>query len=72
MRVMSAPDLMAQHAAQLTLRNPLILLFNVFNTANFGASYIGNGRSTSFKQPNGFIPGSGYPFQLQLGARFNF
>jgi hypothetical protein len=46
--------------------------FNVFNTANFGASYIGNGRSTSFKQPNGFIPGSGYPFQLQLGARFDF
>ncbi|PYR35218.1 MAG: hypothetical protein DMF90_14410 [Acidobacteria bacterium] len=46
--------------------------FNLLNTANFGAAYNGNGRSTLFKQPIGFIPGSGYPFQVQLGARFTF
>jgi hypothetical protein len=46
--------------------------FNLFNTANFGQTYNGNGRSATFKQPNGFIPGSGYPFQVQLGGRFEF
>jgi hypothetical protein len=46
--------------------------FNLFNTRNFGQSYNGNGRSVLFKQPDGFIPGSGYPFQIQLGARFDF
>jgi hypothetical protein len=46
--------------------------FNLFNTANFGQSYQGNALSVVFRQPNGFMPGSGYPFQIQLGARFAF
>jgi hypothetical protein len=46
--------------------------FNLFNTANFGQVYNGNARSALFKQPVGFIPGSGYPFQVQVGARFEF
>jgi hypothetical protein len=46
--------------------------FNVFNTANFGGSYGGNARSTTFRQPTGFIPGIGGPRQVQLGARFLF
>ena len=46
--------------------------FNLFNTANFGQTYSGNARSVTFKQPTGFIPGSGYPFQVQLGARLLF
>jgi carboxypeptidase family protein/TonB-dependent receptor-like protein len=46
--------------------------FNLFNTANFGAQYQGNGRSSTFRQPNGYIPGIGYPRQIQLGARFLF
>jgi hypothetical protein len=47
-------------------------VFNVFNEANFGGSYNGNGRSVLFRQPNGFIPAVAYPRQLQLGARFLF
>jgi len=46
--------------------------FNVFNTANFGGAYGGNARSTTFRQPTGFIPGIGGPRQVQLGARFLF
>jgi hypothetical protein len=46
--------------------------FNLFDTANFGAQYQGNGRSTTFQQPNGFVPGIGYPRQVQLGVRFLF
>jgi hypothetical protein len=46
--------------------------FNVFNTANFGGSYGGNARSTTFRQATGFIPGIGGPRQVQLGARFLF
>jgi hypothetical protein len=45
---------------------------NLFNTANFGQSYQGNARSVQFKQPIGFMPESGYPFQVQVGARFEF
>jgi hypothetical protein len=47
-------------------------IFNVFNTANFGNSYNGNGRSSAFREPNGFVPGIGYPRQAQLGVRFLF
>lgn len=48
-------------------------VFNALNNVNFGASYTGNGRSVLFRQPSGgFIPGIGYPRQLQLGARFLF
>ena len=47
-------------------------LFNVFNTANFGAEYSGNGRSSNFGEPQGLISGIGYPRQIQLGARFLF
>ena len=46
--------------------------FNLFNTANFGNNYTGNARSSAFRQPNGFVPGIGYPRQLQLGLRFLF
>jgi hypothetical protein len=46
--------------------------FNLFNTANFGQSYNGNGRSVLFRQPIALMPGAGYPFQVQLGARFTF
>jgi hypothetical protein len=46
--------------------------FNVFNTANFGDSYNGNGRSVLFRQPIALLPGAGYPFQVQLGARYTF
>ena len=46
--------------------------FNLFNTANFGGAYTGNARSATFRQPTGFIPGIGYPRQVQLGARFLF
>jgi hypothetical protein len=46
--------------------------FNLLNTNNFGGSYTGNARSATFRQPTGFIPGIGYPRQLQLGARFLF
>ncbi len=48
-------------------------VFNVFDNANFGGSYTGNGRSVLFRQPSGgFIPAIGYPRQLQLGARYLF
>jgi carboxypeptidase family protein len=46
--------------------------FNLFNTANFGREYQGNARSVVFRQPTGLMPGAGYPFQLQVGARFEF
>lgn len=46
--------------------------FNVLNTVNFGNSYNGNGRSSAFQQPTGFVPGIGYPRQAQLGVRFLF
>jgi hypothetical protein len=47
-------------------------VFNLFNTVNFGNAYNGNGRSSTFQQPNGFVPGIGYPRQAQLGLRFLF
>ncbi len=47
-------------------------VFNVFNTANFGASYQENSRSAQFKQPIGFLPSIGIPRQVQFGARFQF
>jgi len=46
--------------------------FNLFNTANFGAAYGTNARAATFRQPTGYIPGIGYPRQVQLGARFLF
>ena len=46
--------------------------FNLFNTANFGERYQGNGRSATFQQPNNFVAGIGYPRQAQIGARFLF
>ncbi len=48
-------------------------IFNVLNNVNLGGDYVGNGRSALFGEPTGgFIPGIGYPRQLQLGARFLF
>jgi len=49
-----------------------IEFFNLFNTANFGGVYNGNSRSVLFRTPSALLPGAGYPFQLQLGARFDF
>jgi len=46
--------------------------FNLFNRANFGAAYGGNARSATFQIPTGFVPGIGYPRQVQLGMRFLF
>ena len=46
--------------------------FNLFDRANFGSQFQGNGRSATFGQPTGFVPGIGYPRQHQLGARFLF
>ena len=46
--------------------------FNLLNTVNFGNGYTGNGRSATFQQPTGLIPGIGYARQVQLGARFLF
>jgi hypothetical protein len=47
--------------------------FNLMNNVNFGGSYTGAATSTNFRQPSGgFIPGIGYPRQVQLGARFIF
>jgi hypothetical protein len=47
--------------------------YNLTNRANFGSNYNGNALSVDFKQPVGYAFGSyGYPFQLQLGARFEF
>jgi hypothetical protein len=47
-------------------------LFNVFDTVNFGSAYNGNGRSSAFRQPTGYLPSIGYPRQLQIGTRFLF
>jgi hypothetical protein len=46
--------------------------FNLFNTVNYGSAYNGNGRSSAFRQPTGYIPSIGYPRQVQLGARLLF
>lgn len=45
--------------------------FNLFNTVNFGNNYVGNARSTLFKQPQGLMFGLG-AFQAQFGARYIF
>jgi hypothetical protein len=47
-------------------------LLNVANTVNFGSQYQGNGRNRAFQTPNGYLPGIGYPRQIQLGTRFLF
>ena len=45
--------------------------FNLFNTVNHGAEFQGNGRRATFRQPNGYIPGSGTRGN-SMGARFLF
>jgi hypothetical protein len=46
-------------------------VFNALDDVNLGGSFTGNGRSVLFRQPSGgFIPGIGYPRQLQGGTRF--
>ena len=47
-------------------------VYNVTNKANFGNIYNGNSRSSTFKQPNGYLAGLPTSRQLQLGARFSF
>jgi Carboxypeptidase regulatory-like domain len=46
--------------------------FNVGNATNFGDEYNGNALGADFEKPNGYYPGIGYPFEVQLGARFTF
>ena len=46
--------------------------FNVGNATNFGNEYNGNALSVDFEKPNAYYPGIGYPFEMQLGARFTF
>ena len=46
--------------------------FNVANVTNFGNEYNGNALSVDFNKPDGYYPGIGYPFEVQLGARFTF
>jgi hypothetical protein len=51
----------------------LVEVFNLLDNVNLGGDFNGNGRSALFRQPTGgFIPGIGYPRQLQLGARLQF
>ena len=47
-------------------------LFNLLDTVNFGGSYSGNGASANFREATGYVPGIGYPRQVQVGARFLF
>ena len=48
--------------------------FNLFNKVNFGNNYQGNGRSSTFMQPIGYMGGieMGMPFTTQFGMRFTF
>ena len=54
----------------------LFQMFDMTNRANFGNTYVGNIRSSSFMQPNGFITPSGvivpHSFSGELGVRFTF
>jgi hypothetical protein len=54
----------------------LFQMFDVTNRANFGNNYVGNIRSSSFGQPNGFITPSGvivpHSFSGEVGVRFTF
>ena len=57
----------------------LKLLFQAFdltNRANFGSNFVGNVRSTTFQQPNGFITPGGVivprSFSGEIGAQFTF
>lgn len=53
-----------------------IQMFNLTNRANYGGNFVGNIRSSSFGQPNGYITPSstGVPksFIAELGARYSF
>lgn len=64
---------------RLTDRTSLNLFFQAFdltNRTNFGASYSGNVRSSSFMQPNGYITPDGVTipksFRGEFGAEFVF
>jgi hypothetical protein len=50
--------------------------FDLTNRANFGTAYGGNIRTSTFRQPTGFITSSGVvvpkSFAAELGARFSF
>lgn len=50
--------------------------FNLTNRANFGNNFVGNVRSSSFGQPNGFITPSSVilppAFAAEMGMRFSF
>jgi hypothetical protein len=47
-------------------------LFNIFDNVNHGSAYNGNGRSSAFRTPTGYMPRLGIPRQAQVGARFLF
>jgi hypothetical protein len=50
--------------------------FNLTNRTNFGNNFVGNVRSASFRQPNGFITPAGVivprSFSGEIGAQFTF
>lgn len=50
--------------------------FDITNRANFGSNYVGNIRSSQFRQPNGFITPNGVivprSFSGELGMQFRF
>ncbi|HYL36740.1 MAG TPA: carboxypeptidase regulatory-like domain-containing protein [Bryobacteraceae bacterium] len=46
--------------------------YNLTNKANFGNLFGGNGRSSTFEQPVGYLAGLPTSRQLQLGARITF
>ena len=46
--------------------------YDLTNKINFGNIYNGNARSSTFRQPNGYLAGLPTSRQLQLGARFTF
>ena len=54
----------------------LFQMFDMTNRANFGNNFVGNIRSSSFGQPNGFITPSGvivpHSFSGEIGVRFTF
>jgi hypothetical protein len=50
--------------------------FNLTNRANFGGNFVGNVRSATFRQPNGFFaPGAAVvpkSFAAELGVTYRF
>ncbi len=64
------------HLGESRRLNLILQMFDMTNRANFGNNYVGNIRSTKFRQPNGFITPSGViiprSFSGEIGAEFVF